>query len=99
MLVTIIQTKFAVYSTNKLLPYLLVASNCTAPSVSVQLIRHFKTCTTHIYPGTGIDLHNDCAHVISVHADVYDTAGTIYNIARSSTGTRSTTSRFIVVPS
>ena len=34
--------------------------------VRVQLIRHFKTCTTDIY------LQNECAHVgLSVHAPVY----------------------------
>ena len=34
--------------------------------VRLQLIRHFKTCTTDIY------LHNECAHVgLSVDAPVY----------------------------
>ena len=33
--------------------------------VRLQLIRHFKTCTTDIY------LHNECAHVgLSIHAPV-----------------------------
>ena len=44
----------------------------------VQLIRHFKTCTTDIY------LHKDCAHVgLIVHAPVLQAVRSIHRAHRS----------------